>query len=87
MDAQDLIEVRAHLLAQDLTLAVLIAAISNGRSDVVGRMHHALQGLLSDSVKNVGAANTDLPESVGNRLEALAGQCLDRLFSMASQIK
>lgn len=87
MDAEETIQLAAKLLAQELTVSLLIAVSANGRSEVVGRMHSALQGLLSDAVKNVGAAQPELPASLGDRLEALAGQHIDRIFSTASQIK
>ena len=87
MNTDETIELAAKLLAQELTLGLLIALASNSRADVIGRMHIALQGLLTDAVRNVGAAQPDLPASIGDQLEALAGQHLDRIFSTASQLK
>lgn len=87
MDAEETIELAAKLLAQELALSLLIAIASKGRADVVGRMHTALQGLISDAVRNVGAAQPELSTLIGDQLEALAGQHLDRIFSTASQLK
>jgi len=81
------IELRAQLMAQQVALGLLFAAAANGRADVVNRMHEALQGLITDAVRNAGARQPDMPAAMGAMMEAIAGQHVDAIFSMASQVK
>ena len=87
MEVEEMLALSARLQAHEMTLALLIAALAHNHPKLIGNMHQALQGQISVAVKNVGFALPELPAAMGNVLEALTGQCLDRIFSTASQIK
>ena len=88
MNEIEIIEVNSRFQSIEMTLSLLLACFVAGRPEALGRMHEALQGLLSDAVKNVAAtAPGSSHAELGARLEALSGQNLDRIFSTAKAIR